>query len=188
MPAQDEVIASNFISGIIILLDRSLTIGDYIQLEDGRSGTLRELSMRLATLETFDGKDIMVPNEKFITTSFTNWTHNNKLQRYPLNFQVSYKTDLEKLFEIVRGVISSHPQVLSGDNLPIALRPDTEIAKFGDSGIDILVEFWMDSIDDGDNRVGANLLLMIWTALKENGIQIPFPQREVKVLGDSQPI
>ena len=181
-----QQIASNFISGIIILLDRSLTIGDYIQLEDGRTGTLRELSMRSATLETYDGKDIMVPNEKFITTSFTNWTHNNKLQRYPLNFQVAYKTNLEKLFEIVRGVISSHPQVLSGDDLPIALRPDAEIAKFGESGIDILVEFWMEGIDDGDNRVGADLILMIWTALKENGIQIPFPQREVKVLGDSQ--
>lgn len=76
-----QQIASNFISGIIILLDRSITIGDYIQLEDGRTGTLRELSMRSATLETFDGKDIMVPNEKFITTSFTNWTHNNNLQR-----------------------------------------------------------------------------------------------------------
>lgn len=177
-----QQIASNFISGIIILLDRSITIGDFIQLEDGRSGTLRELTMRSATLETFDGKDIMVPNEKFITTAFTNWTHNNKQQRYSLNFQVAYKTDLEKLFEIVREIVASHPKVLSGDELPIALRPDAEIAKFGDSGIDILVEFWMEGIDDGENRVGADLLLMIWTALKANGIQIPFPQREVKVL------
>jgi small-conductance mechanosensitive channel len=68
----------------------------------------------------------------------------------------------------------------------VALRPDAEIAKFGDSGIDILVEFWMEGIDDGENRVGADLLLMIWTALKANGIQIPFPQREVKVLGNPQ--
>jgi len=176
-----QQIASNFISGIIILLDRSLTIGDFIQLEDGRKGKLRELNMRSATLETFDGKDIMVPNEKFITTTFTNWTHNNKLQRYPINFQVAYKTDLEKMFPILRDVVASHPQVLSGDELPIELRPDAEIAKFGDSGIDILVEFWMEGIDDGENRVAADLLLMIWTALKENGIQIPFPQREVSL-------
>jgi small-conductance mechanosensitive channel len=177
-----QQIASNFISGIIILLDRSITIGDFIQLEDGRSGTLRELTMRSATLETFDGKDIMVPNEKFITTAFTNWTHHNKQQRYSLNFQVAYKTDLEKLFEIVREIVASHPKVLSGDDLPLALRPDAEIEKFADSGIDILVEFWMDGIDDGENRVGADLLLMIWTALKANDIEIPFPQREVKVL------
>ncbi len=76
-----QQIASNFISGIIILIDRSITLGDYIELEDGRAGTLRELTMRSATLETFDGKDVMVPNEIFITTTFTNWTHNNKKQR-----------------------------------------------------------------------------------------------------------
>tara|TARA_R110000868_G_scaffold173190_1_gene409279 strand:+ start:8059 stop:9360 length:1302 start_codon:yes stop_codon:yes gene_type:complete len=181
-----QQIASNFISGMIILLDRSITIGDYIQLEDGRSGTLRELSMRSATLETYDGKDIMVPNEKFITTSFTNWTHNNNMQRYPINFQVAYDTDLEAMFPILREVVSSHPKVISGDDIPVELRPDAEISKFADSGIEILVEFWMDGVDDGENRVGADLLLMIWTALKANGIVIPFPQRVVKVLGDTK--
>jgi small-conductance mechanosensitive channel len=181
-----QQIASNFISGIIILLDRSLTIGDYIQLEDGRSGRLRELSMRSATLETYDGKDIMVPNEKFITTSFTNWTHNNELQRYPINFQVAYDTDLEKMFPILRDVIASHPKVVSGEDIPIELRPDAEIAKFEESGINILVEFWMEGIDDGENRVGADLLLMIWQALKANGIVIPFPQRVVKLTSDSK--
>jgi small-conductance mechanosensitive channel len=181
-----QQIASNFISGIIILLDRSLTIGDYIQLEDGRAGTLRELSMRSATLETYDGKDIMVPNEKFITTSFTNWTHNNKLQRYPINFQVAYDTDLEKLFPILRDVVSSHPKVISGDDIPIEMRPDAEIEKFEDSGINILVEFWMEGIDDGEHRVGGDLLLMIWQALKDNGIVIPFPQRVVRVTSDSE--
>lgn len=180
-----QQIASNFISGIIILMDRSLTIGDYIQLEDGRAGTLRELSMRSATLETYDGKDIMVPNEKFITTSFTNWTHNNKLQRYPINFQVAYDTDLEKLFPILREVVASHPKVISGDDIPIELRPDAEIAKFEDSGINILVEFWMEGIDDGEHRVGGDLLLMIWQTLKANDIVIPFPQRVVKVTSDS---
>ena len=179
-----QQIASNFISGIIILLDRTITIGDFIELEDGRSGTLRELTMRSATLETYDGKDIMVPNERFITTAFVNWTHNNQKQRYPLHFQVAYDTDLDKMFEIVREVVASHPKVISGDDIPISERPDAEIEGFGDSGIDILVEFWMEGIDDGDHRVGGDLLLMIWTALKANGIQIPFPQREVRVLGE----
>jgi len=176
-----QQIASNFISGIIILLDRSLTIGDYIQLEDGRAGTLRELSMRSARMETYDGKDIMVPNEKFITTSFTNWTHNNKMQRYPINFQVSYKTDLEPMFETIREIVSRHPKVISGDDVPIEFRPDAEIAGFGESGINILVEFWMEGVDDGENRVGADLMMMIWTALQQQGIEIPFPQRVVTV-------
>ena len=76
--------------------------------------------------------------------------------------------------------------MLSGDDIPVAERPDAEIENFGDSGIDILVEFWMEGIDDGENRVGADLLLMIWTALQAHGIEIPFPQREVRVLGDAQ--
>ncbi|MDH3580686.1 MAG: mechanosensitive ion channel, partial [Hyphomicrobiales bacterium] len=181
-----QQIASNFISGLIILLDRSVTVGDYIELEDGRAGTLRELTMRSATLETFEGKDIMVPNEKFITTSFVNWTHNNQKQRYDLTFQVAYSTDLEKLFPIVRDIVASHPKVLSGEEVPDAERPDAEISSFDDSGITILVEFWMEGIDDGENRVGADLNMMIWTALRENGVQIPFPQREVRILGDAE--
>lgn len=179
-----QQIASNFISGIIILLDRSISIGDYIELEDGRAGTLRELSMRSATLETYDGKDIMVPNERFITTAFTNWTHNNQKQRYPIVFEVAYGTDLEKLFTILRDVVSSHPRVLSGDDLPIEERPDAEIQAFNANGIEILVEFWMEGVDDGKNRIGGDLLFMIYQALQENDVEIPFPQREVTIKED----
>lgn len=177
-----QSIASNFISGMILLLDRSLAVGDYIELADGRKGTIRELNMRSTTLESFDGKDIMVPNEQFITTSFINWTHKNKKQRYAIEFQVAYSTDLHKLFEVLREVVASHPKVLSGPDLPIEERPDAEISGFGESGVDILIEFWMEGIDDGENRVGGDLYLMIWDALKEHQIQIPFPQREVKIV------
>ncbi|MGE0592294.1 MAG: mechanosensitive ion channel family protein [Vicinamibacterales bacterium] len=177
-----QAIASNFISGIIILLDRSISEGDFIELEDGRSGIVRELNMRSTTLETFDGRDIMVPNEKFITASFTNWTHKNKRQRYRVDFSVAYHSDIRALIEIVRGVVASHPQVLSGDDLRPEERPDCEIAGFGDSGINMFVEFWMEGIDDGKNRVGGDLLLLILEALREHGYEIPFPQREVRVL------
>ncbi|MDA1096346.1 MAG: mechanosensitive ion channel [Chloroflexi bacterium] len=177
-----QQIAANFISGIIILLDRSITIGDYIEFDDGRAGTLRELNMRSTTLETFDGKDIMVPNEQFITSAFVNWTHKNKKQRYSLEFSVAYRTDLHKMLRIVKEVVASHPKVLTGPELPIEERPDTEISSFGDSGVNILVEFWMLGIDDGENRVGGDLLLMIWDALKERDIEIPFPQRDVRIV------
>ena len=183
-----QQIASNFISGIIILLDRSLTIGDFIELEDGRSGMLRELNMRYGVLETYDGKDIMVPNEVFITSSYTNWTHKDPQQRYALEFQVAYSTDLDLLFENIRALCAEHPKVISGDDVPIELRPDAEIAGFGESGIDILVEFWMEGVDDGKNRVGADLLHSIWRSIQEHGMQIPFPQREVRILGDNQPV
>lgn len=179
-----QSIASNFISGIIILLDRSVSIGDFVEIEDGTSGTVREMNMRCTVLETFDGRDIVVPNEKFITDNVINWTHKDKKQRYSLNFQVAYKTDLDKLFEIVREVCKSHPKVLSGPDYPFEEQPDAEIQSFDDFGITILVEFWMMGIDDGKNRVGADLLHMIWNALVENGIEIPFPQREVRILNE----
>jgi len=183
-----QSIASNFISGIIILMDRSLTVGDYVELEDGHVGTIREMNMRSTTLETFDGKDVMVPNERFITTQFINWTHKNKKQRYDITFTVAYDTDIRELLNLVRNVVASHPQVLSGADYAIEEQPDAEIKAFGDSGIVILVEFWMEDIDDGKNRVGADLLLMIWELLRENGIDIPYPQREVRILNSGLPL
>ncbi len=179
-----QAIASNFISGIIILLDRSVSIGDYVELEDGRTGVVRQLNLRSTTMETFDGKDIVVPNEKFIVESFVNWTHKDKRQRYRVDFSVAYHSDIRKLVEIIKEVVASHPQVFSGDDIPVEERPDCEIDSFGDSGINMFVEFWMEGIDDGKNRVGGDLLLMILEALQEHGYEIPFPQREVRVLND----
>ncbi len=180
-----QSIASNFISGIILLLDRSLSIGDFVELDDGRSGTVREMNMRSTTLESFDGKDVMVPNEKFIVEPFTNWTHKDKRQRYRVDFSVAYSSDVPQLVEIIKQVVASHPQVISGDDVPIEERPDCEIDSFGDNGINMFVEFWMEGIDDGKNRVGGDLLLMILQALQEHGFEIPYPQREVRVLNPS---
>jgi small-conductance mechanosensitive channel len=179
-----QAIASNFISGIIILLDRSISVDDYIELEDGRTGVVRELTLRSTTLETFDGKDIMVPNERFMTESFTNWTHKNKKQRYRVDFSVAYDTDIRKLVEIIKQTVASHEQVISGDDIPFEERPDCEISGFGESGVNMFVEFWMYGIDDGKNRVGGDLLLMIFEAMREHGFQIPFPQREVRILNE----
>ena len=177
-----QAIASNFISGLIILMDRSIKVGDYIELDDGRSGTIRDINMRSTLMETFDGKDVMVPNEQFITTRFTNWTHKNKKQRYDLHFQVSYNTDIPSMLKIVKQTVRSHPQVINEPDTPIEELADAEIEEFGESGINILVEFWMEGLDDGVNRVGADLLLMIWQALKDNNIEIPFPQRDVHLI------
>lgn len=181
-----QAIASNFISGIIILFDRSLSLGDYVEIEGGHAGYVRELALRYTTLESFDGKDVLVPNETFITKAFTNWSHKDRQQRYRVDFSVAYSTDIRKLCELVRETVAKHPQVISGEHLPKEMRPDCEIAGFGESGVNMFVEFWMEGIDDGPNRVGGDLLLMIFEVLREHGIQIPFPQREVRVLGSAQ--
>ncbi|WP_166424395.1 mechanosensitive ion channel domain-containing protein [Paraglaciecola sp. 20A4] len=181
-----QSIASNFISGIIILLDRSVTIGDYIEMEEGQKGFVRHFKMRYTTLETYDGKDIMVPNEKFISSTFVNWSHKNTKQRYRVDFSVAYQTDIRAMVEIIKEVVGTHPQILSGEDYPIEERPDCEIDSFGDSGVNVFVEFWMEGIDDGKNRVGGDLMLMIFETLREHNISIPFPQREVRVLNAEQ--
>ncbi len=172
-----QQIASNFISGIILLIERSLTVGDFIELDDGRMGILKELNMRSATLETFDGKELMVPNEKFITGVFINWTRDDPRQRYEVEFSVAYGTDLRALPDIIIPAISKHPGVLQDPE-----KPDLELRGFGDSGVNFGLEFWIEGIDDGKNRISADLLLIIWETLQENNISIPFPQREVRIL------
>ena len=179
-----QSIASNFISGIIILLDRSLTVGDYVELDDGSKGFVREFKMRYAVLETYDGKDILVPNEKFISSLLINWTHKDPKQRYRIDFSVAYKTDIRAMCDIIRDAVAQHPQVISGDHIPFEERPDCEIDSFGDSGVNMFVEFWMEGIDDGKNRVGGDLLLLVFETLREHNIEIPFPQREVRVINE----
>ena len=179
-----QSIASNFISGIIILLDRSLTVGDYVELDDGSKGFVREFKMRYAVLETYDGKDILVPNEKFINSLLVNWTHKDSKQRYRIDFSVAYRTDIRSMVEIIKEAVSEHPKVISGDDVAVEYRPDCEIDSFGDSGVNMFVEFWMEGVDDGQNRVGGDLLLMVFETLREHDIEIPFPQREVRVINE----
>lgn len=181
-----QSIASNFISGIIILLDRSLTVGDFVELDDGQKGFVREFKMRYAVLETYDGKDILVPNEKFISSLMVNWTHKDPKQRYRVDFSVPYSTDVRSMVEFIKVAVAEHEQVISGMDVPFEERPDCEIDSFGDSGINMFVEFWMIGIDDGKNRVGGDLMLIILETLRENGIEIPFPQREVKIIDPKQ--
>ena len=176
-----QQIAANFISGMIILFERSLSPGDFIEMEDGKSGILKEINMRSTTLETYDGKEIMLPNEKFITTTFVNWTRDDPRQRYEVEFTVAYDTDLEPLPDLIVEAVSKHPQVLD-DPEPV----DVELRSFDDSGIRLGVEFWADGIDDGKNKFSSDVLFIIWRTLRDNNISIPFPQREVRIIGDTQ--
>ncbi|MBN2866331.1 MAG: mechanosensitive ion channel [Thiotrichales bacterium] len=174
-----QQIASNFISGMIILLDKSMAIGNYIEMEDGKSGTLKRLDMRSSSLETFDGKMLVVPNEKFITSTFINWTHEDPRQRYSLTFSVAYDSDIPSIPALILDAVKQHPQVLMEPELP-----DCEIIEFADSGVVFQLEYWIHGIDDGRNRVGSDLFMIIWQTLHDNNIAIPFPQREVRILKD----
>ena len=173
-----QQIASNFISGIIILLERSLKIGDFIELEDGRSGTLREIRMRSSILTTYDGKDIMVPNERFVTTRFVNWTHDDPRQRYEVPFTVSYDTDIHKVAPLIAKAIAKLPAILQEPE-----KPDCELKSFGDNGVKFAVKFWVNGIDDGKNSFSSDVMYAVWDALKFAGIDMRMPVRQVSLVG-----
>jgi small-conductance mechanosensitive channel len=170
-----QKIASNFISGVILLLEGQATVGDFVELDGGESGTIIKMGARATILETFDGKWIVVPNEDFITTRIVNWSDAGSGNRLEVDFSVSYDTDINKIPEIVAKAVASHPSVLS-----VPEGPDVELRKFGDSGVDFAVEFWVEGIDDGKNKYSSEVMFLIWNALKDNNIEIPYPQREIR--------
>lgn len=174
-----QKIASNFISGIILLLEGEATVGDFVELDGGQSGTIIKMMARATILETFDGKWIVVPNEDFITTRIVNWSDAGSGNRYEAPFSVSYDTDINLVPAIVEAAVRTHSEVL---NKPFP--PDCELRGFGESGIDFAVEFWVEGIDDGKNKFTSDVLFLIWNALKENGIEIPYPQRVVHLKGN----
>ncbi len=131
-----QKIAANFISGIILLLEGQATVGDYVELDGGESGTIVKTTARAMILETFDGRWIVVPNEDFITTRVVNYSDQGSANRYEAPFAVSYDTDINKVPEIVEAAVAAHPDVLA-EPFP----PDCELRGFGDSWNDITVEF-----------------------------------------------
>ena len=164
-------VAANFVSGLVILLDRSVSVGDFVELEDGRAGTVSAIAMRSTTLETADGKDILVPNLTFIESTYQNWTRKDPRQRYEVGFSVHYDTDLDALEGILIPAILLYPR-LNTDIEP----PDLELRGFGDHGIQMAVEFWASGIDDGPNKFTSDVAFIIWRTLKAAGVEMPYHQ------------
>ncbi|ABG29792.1 mechanosensitive ion channel protein MscS [Roseobacter denitrificans] len=173
-----QKIASNFISGVILLIEGQATVGDYVELDGGESGRIVKMTARAAILETFDGRWIVVPNEDFITTRVVNYSDSGSANRYEAPFSVSYDTDINRVPALIEAAVATHPGVL---NEPYP--PDCELRGFGDSGIDFAVEFWVNGFDDGPNKFTSDVLFLIWNTLKENDIEIPYPQRVVEIKG-----
>ncbi|SMP01216.1 mechanosensitive ion channel family protein [Shimia sagamensis] len=171
-----QKIASNFISGVILLLEGQATVGDYVELDGGEAGTIIKMTARATILETYDGRWIVVPNEDFITTRVVNYSDSGSANRYEAPFSVSYDTDINKVPAIIEAAVAKHPGVLN-DPFP----PDCELRGFGDNGVDFAVEFWVEGIDDGRNKFTSDVLFLIWNALKDEGITIPYPQRVVEL-------
>jgi small-conductance mechanosensitive channel len=171
-----QQIAANFVSGIILLLEGQTTVGDYVELDGGEKGTIVKMTARACILETFDGKWIVVPNEHFITSRVVNYSDQGSANRYEALFSVSYETDINQVPAIIETAVAKLPFVLQAPD-----GPDCELRGFGESSVDFAVEYWVAGIDDGKNKYGSPVLFAIWNALKEAGIEMPYPHRVVEL-------
>lgn len=173
-----QQIAANFVSGVILLVEGQTTVGDYVELDGGETGTIVKMTARACILETYDGKWIVVPNDHFITTRVINYSDQGSANRYEAAFSVSYDTDINTIPALIEAAVEALPFVLSDPEAP-----DCELRGFGESGIDFAIEYWVSGIDDGKNKYQSKVLFAIWNALKDAGVEIPYPQRVIEIKG-----
>ena len=177
-----QKIASNFISGVILLLEGQATVGDYVELDGGEAGTIVKMLSRAAILETYDGRWIVVPNEDFITTRVVNYSDSGSANRYEAPFSVSYSTDINRVPALVEAAVAKHPDVLDQP-----FPHDCELRALGDSGVELAVEFWVNGIDDGRHKYSSDVGFLIWNALRDHNIEIPYPHRVVEIRNPESP-
>lgn len=169
-----QKIASNFISGIILLFEKSVEIGDIVELDNGNIfGTVKHFGGRYTLVEAMDGKEIMIPNEEFIINKVTNWTYSNNRARIEIVVGVAHGTNLEKACELVTEAAKENPRCLN--------YPEVEcyVSSFGEYDIKITLYFWISDIVNGRMKPRSETYMAIWKKFQENGIKVPVPQREL---------
>lgn len=177
-----QKITSNFISGLILLLEKAVRIGDLIELSDGTIGFLRHTNARYTLVETPDGRDIMIPNEDFITNRVTNWTYNNNFGRVDLIVSVAYSSDIEKAQTLILEAAKEHPRCIAEP------KPACFLQQFGDSGINLQLFFWVADVTEGRMEPKSDVMLSILKKFKQHHIEMPLPQREIMVKTLPSPI
>lgn len=168
-----QKIASNFISGLILLLEKAVEQGDLVELADGTFGFVRKSSGRYILIETFDGKEILVPNEEFIINKVINWTFSNSKGRVQIDIGISYNTDIEKAYELILEAAKEHERCIE-DPEPVCF-----LRNFGDSSVDFTLFFWVSDVALGRWGPQSDVMFTIWRKFKEHDIHIPFPQRDL---------
>ena len=171
-----QKIAANYVSGFIILLDRSIRIGDSVAV-GGERGQVTRITTRYTVLKNNAGTEAIVPNEVLMGSVVQNETLSDKRVRIALPVQVSYASNLERAMAIMVDAAKVQPRVLA-EPAPAAF-----LLAFADSGINLELGFWIEDPAEGSLALRSEVNLVIWRAFKAEGIEIPFPQREVRLLG-----
>ena len=177
-------IVNNFISGIIILFEKSLRVGDFVELESGVLGEVREIRIRSTLIRTLGNEDILVPNSQFISSQVTNWTLDDDLKRMSVKFGVAYGTDPHLVMAKVREAAEKHPDIIKETDKS----PGVIFTEFGDSSLNFKLVVWIrgDLVKKPGLAV-SNFLLLVHDVLKENNIEIPFPQRDLHIRSGLEP-
>lgn len=174
-----QKIASNYVSGFIILLDRSVKLGDVIAV-DNRQGVINKLTSRYVVLKAPDGTESLVPNETLITSTVVNNSYYERSIWIGLPVQIAYSSDLEQVIELLPSVTLGNERILQDP------APSVMIQAFADSGINLSLGFWLKDPENGQGALRSELYLNIWRLFKQHGIEIPYPRREITILNSPE--
>jgi potassium efflux system protein len=174
-------ILNNFISGMILLVEKPIKLGDIVEVE-GIRGRIHDIGSRCCQVRRYDGIDMLIPNSVFLERTVTNWTLSDQLLRFSVTIGIAYGSPIEAAMQHVREVVTDHLSVLKVP-IPLVLLED-----FGDNALLLRVDYWLDiSLQDNSRQVASEIRLGIEKRFTEHGIAIPFPQRDVH-LDSSAPI
>ncbi|MGA9410139.1 MAG: mechanosensitive ion channel domain-containing protein [Roseobacter sp.] len=174
-----QKVVSNLVSGVIILLDKSIKPGDVISLGE-TFGWINSLGARYVSVVTRDGREYLIPNEDLITGQVVNWSHSDEYVRLDIYFGTSYGCDPHDVRRLAIEAASGVDRVLGPPKRAVC-----HIVGFGDSSVDYVLRFWIRDPTAGLTNIRGNVYLALWDAFKEHNISIPFPQREVRLLDDA---
>ncbi len=171
-----QKIVSNYLSGFIILLDRSIRLGDMITA-DSHYGEVTRITTRYTVVRSLNGVEAIIPNDTLVTATVLNHSYTDKRVRLAVRVQVAYRTDMSEVLRILLDVASGQPRVLKEPE------PTAQILQMAESGVDLELGFWIDDPERGSQNVRSDVNVGLLAAFKARGIEIPVPQREVRLLG-----
>ena len=148
-------------------------------IDDRTSGTVTQITTRYTVLRTLSGTEVIIPNEYLVNNIVRNQSFTDTRVRVAVAIQVAYNTDLDKAMRLMVEAARQQPRVL------VEPAPGVLLTDFADSGINLELGFWVADPEEGTGVVRSNINLAIWKSFSENGIEIPFPQREVRILGEA---
>ncbi len=175
-----QALVSNFVSGLMLLIERSLKVGDFIELDSGIAGVVTEIRVRATVITTNDNAEIIVPNSEFVNGRMTNWTHSNNFYRHKIPFGVAYGSDTALVRKVVLEAAEKIEFTLSDTR---EHKPSVWMTGFGDSSLDFALMVWVKpECATRPGSVKSAYFYAIDQALRDAGITIPFPQRDVHMI------